>query len=197
MLGLPFCAVCRRQIVATLSPHLPPKTIFKEIKDAKHEKIEKHEKLEKPEKLEIKDHKHEKLEKPEIKDHKHEKNEKVEKLEKLEKLEKVEKIEKPELKDHKPEKFEVEGKRLEPERSPVEIPKLKDAEVQPWQGLGDIATRVAQLEATIARMAHFITPEMRPDLSKGALLGEPDVGPEVAARPTSRPAKRSRRKRRS
>ena len=45
-LGFPFCAVCRRVINETLTPHLPTKSIFKELKD---EKIEKTEKIEKNE----------------------------------------------------------------------------------------------------------------------------------------------------
>jgi hypothetical protein len=45
-LNNPFCAVCRRVIVNTLTPHLPTKTSLKDLKDFKVEKIEKLEKLE-------------------------------------------------------------------------------------------------------------------------------------------------------
>lgn len=167
VLGAPYCAVCRREIVAKLTPHLPPKTIFKDIKDAKHEKLEKLEKLEKHEKLEVKDHK-------------------------------LEKIEKPELKEVKLEKLEFEGKRFEPEKGLVEIPKLKDAEVFPWQQFEDIEQRITRVESTLVRLEHFITPEMRPDLSRGALRGEADVGAAPpAAAPKARGAKRARRKGRS
>jgi hypothetical protein len=166
MLGVPFCAVCRRQIVATLTPFLPPKTIFKEIKDAKHEKLEK---------FEAKEFKLEKIEKPELKEFK------------------LEKVEKRELKEFKPEKIEVEGKRLD-----AEFPKLKDGEIDPWRDLDDIRNRVAQVETTLARLTHFITPEMRPDLSRGALRAEADVGATpVVAEPQSRVGKGSRRRRRS
>jgi hypothetical protein len=42
-LGKPFCVVCARRIVKTLTPHLPPKLVLKDIKEHKHEKFEKHE----------------------------------------------------------------------------------------------------------------------------------------------------------
>jgi hypothetical protein len=45
-LNNPFCAVCRRVIVNTLTPHLPTKTWLKDLKDLKVEKVEKFEKLE-------------------------------------------------------------------------------------------------------------------------------------------------------
>lgn len=137
-LNNPFCAVCRRRIVQTLTPHLPHKTIFKDIKDAKHEKFEKFE-----------------------------------------------------LKERKIEKIEFEGhKRV------FEIPKLKDAENEPWWEI-EIQERLNRIEATVERLAHFITPEERPDVSRGALRGERDVAPaDAVPEKTSRARKRSKRKRR-
>jgi hypothetical protein len=39
---------------------------------------------------------------------------------------------------------------------------------------GSLEERLAQLEAAVAQMAHFVGPELRPDLSMGALKSEPD-----------------------
>jgi hypothetical protein len=40
---------------------------------------------------------------------------------------------------------------------------------------GSIESRLAALEAAVSQLAHFITGELRPDLSQGALSGEEDV----------------------
>jgi hypothetical protein len=97
MLGIPFCAVCRRVIVNELTPHLP-KSIFKEIKDAKAEKLEKFEKFERKE----------------LKEFKKEKHEIPEKWHKPEKLEAKEWKElKPEIEDFKDRGSEVEIPRPE------------------------------------------------------------------------------------
>jgi len=146
-LSNPFCAVCRRRIVETLTPHLPPKTIYKDLKDLKYEKIE----------------------------HK-------------------EFHEKHWIKEWKPEKLEVEGG-----KPVVELPKTKDAELQiPSWHQTELQERLSRIEATVARMAHFITPEQRPDLSRGALRGEPDVAERRSRAPKKEPKapKKSRRKRR-
>lgn len=92
MLSVPFCAVCRRVIVNELTPHLP-KSLFKEIKDAKLEKLEKFEKLEAKELKEFR----------------------------KEKLERWEKFEKAELKEWKELKPEVEG--FKDFGSEVELPR--------------------------------------------------------------------------
>jgi hypothetical protein len=152
-LNNPFCAVCRRRIVETLTPHLPPKSIFKDLKDIKYEKLEKFEKFE-------------------IKEFHYDKHR---------------------IKEWKPEKLEIEiGKPV------VEIPKTKDAEIPSWQET-ELRERLSRLEASAAQMAHFITPEQRPDLSRGALRGEPDVAERPSRAPKKAPKapRKSRRKRRS
>jgi Subtilase family len=111
----------------------------------------------------LKEHKLEKLEKPEKleKREKLEKNEKVEKREKFEKLEGHEKFLKPEKRE-KPEKLEFE--RGSWPQSPSAT----------FAG-GELEERVAALENAIAELTHFIGPELRPDLSGGALSGEEDA----------------------
>src|SRR6185295_16311556 len=39
----------------------------------------------------------------------------------------------------------------------------------------DMSTRLARLEQTVAQLAHFIGPDLRPDLSAGALSYENDL----------------------
>jgi len=53
--------------------------------------------------------------------------------------------------------------------------------VQPVQPVrpeprGSLEERLTRLEAALAQMTHFIKPELRPDLSKGALRRESDLG---------------------
>ena len=123
-LNNPFCAVCSRVINATLTPHLPPKGIFKDLKDHKLEKLEKIEKHEKIEKLE-----------------------KIEKHEKFEKLEKIEKLEKLEHKELKP---EIEVQKLEIEIKLDEVGGL----INPGdivQRLDDLEGQVKRLEHFITQ----------------------------------------------
>src|SRR5262249_40594674 len=123
-----------------------------EIKEHKDHKIEK---LEKNEAKEHKDHKIEKLEKNELKEHKDHKVEKIEKFEKLE-IKEFSKLEHGEKQKTK----EKDGKEL------FEGPGNIDPG-DPAQGLGSAGRGQAQ---------HFINSEDRPDLSGGALSGEPDRG---------------------
>ena len=144
-----------------------PKSLVKDAKDVKHEKIEKtetkekNEKVEHKEKVEIKE-KNEKLEHKELK---------TEKLEKAEHKEKVEIKEKHEIIEHK-------------------IPdKLREGPIGPGPGLHgagagtlggqmvsegseSLAARVQQLEATVGALTSFIEAGLRPDLSGGALRHE-------------------------
>jgi len=124
-LNNPFCAVCSRVINATLTPHLPPKGIFKDLKDHKLEKLEKIEKHEKFEKLE-----------------------KIEKHEKFEKLEKIEKLEKFEHKELKP---EIEVQKLEIELPKLdEVGGLIDPG-DIVQRLGDLESQVKRLQHFITQ----------------------------------------------
>jgi hypothetical protein len=148
-----------------------PKIEKIEIKEGKFEKHEikelKREKFEKPERKEIKQ---EKIEKPERKEIKQEKIEKPERKEV--KQEKFEKLEQWENKDPVLEKPPVrEGKEFV--EGPFDDMGL-DVVVQPIQP--DLAESVRRLENTVSELRHFISTQLRPDLSGGALREEPDVG---------------------
>jgi hypothetical protein len=120
---------------------------------------------EKPEK-EIKETKPERWEKGDFKDTKPEKWEKGEGKDFKEKPEKWEKgdgkdfKEKPEKRE-KMEKWEYDGR-----IRPIEP-------IQPVPG-GTLEERLTRLESAVAQVTHFIRPELRPDLSRGALKREPD-----------------------
>lgn len=118
---------------------------------------------------------------------------KIEKIE-IKEIKEI-KIEKNEIKERKGEKLElIENKRLkdlrdvikpvpegpiprpDPIRDPIRNP------IQPGQSMesggaenGDLASRVAQLEAYVQTLDTFISTDMRPDLSQGALSNEDDL----------------------
>lgn len=117
------------------------------------------------------------------------------KIEKIEIKEGKEiKIEKNEIKEHKNEKLELfENKRLKDLRDvikrvpegPIPIPDPIRDPIRPIGQLGqstegagtggDLASRVAQLEAYVQTLDTFISTDMRPDLSQGALSNEGDL----------------------
>jgi hypothetical protein len=141
----------------------------KQLKESlKIEKIEKFEHKEKPEKIEHK-------EKPEKVEHK----EKPEKFEHKEKPEKLEHKEKPEKAEHK-EKIEFKEKLEFREKLEfIENPQKTIAAEGPGDPGGpveDPLRRLSKLEQTVGELQHFITANLRPDLSKGALKQEPDAG---------------------
>ena len=152
-----------KSVIADKLPH-------KEFKELKVEKIEikehkdlKIEKIEKNEAKEHKDHKIEKIEKNEAKEHKDAK------------LEKAEKNEAKEHKDHKIEKIEhKEHTKIEIAEKPQG--KEKDGkEIFEGPGGDPLGDPLAQ---GAGAAAHFIQPEERPDLSRGALSGEADAKPK-------------------
>lgn len=108
-----------------------------------------------------------------------------------------EKLESKELKDARKElKLEVDGKVILKEKITVESQKLQ-AEIDPADllqagrlrgvgglgapedggdaGGGTLEERLGRLEQAVGELAHFIGPELRPDLGAGALSGEDDV----------------------
>ena len=153
----------------------------KEQKDHKPEVKENKDHKEQKEQKEHKEHKEQKDHKPEVKEHKIEAKEKdhfegppmpaeplgvvdVAAAKLLEsggvakyKLEIVEKSLVKELKEWKDHHEYVVG--------PIGYP-----------GPGPLEQRLAALEQTVVEMSHFIQASQRPDLSGGALSGEPDVG---------------------
>jgi subtilase family protein len=153
---------------------------IKEIKDGKELKIEKIEQKEKPEKREKRE-KVEKDEKAEIKE--------KEGKEKGEIKEKPEIIEK-QVRDEKDFRSEVQkdiGSELK-HKDLVEGGILdRIREVRGLQGIrptgGSVEERLAAIEAAVASLTHFIGPELRPDLSLGALTDEPDLGGQQAKEP--------------
>jgi hypothetical protein len=148
------------------------KAEIKDVKEIKIEKIEikehkdtKIEKLEKNENKEHKDAKHEKIEKNEFKEHKDAKNEKTEKNE---------------IKEHKDggKEFKIEQKEFKVENLEKQLAKEKDGKeiVETQNGnpvVDPVEQRVTALEQNVAGLQHFISTGQRPDLSRGALTGEP------------------------
>jgi hypothetical protein len=154
---------------ATEELKITPEKQLKEF--PKIEKLEKFEHKEKPEKFEHK-------EKPEKAEHK----EKPEKFEHKEKPEKIEIKEKPEKHEHKekPEKFEHKEKiEFKEKLEIIEHPPktlAPEGPSDPGGPVEDPLGRISKLERTVGELQHFITTNLRPDLSKGALKQEPDAG---------------------
>jgi hypothetical protein len=153
----------------------PKENTKAEIKDTKEIKFEK---------IEIKEHKDakvEKLEKNENKEHKDAKNEKLEKNEfKEHKDAKNEKLEKNEIKEHK-EGAKIEQKEFKVENLEKQLAKEKDGKEIVETGNGNpvvdpVEQRISTLEQSVAGLQHFISTGQRPDLSRGALTGEPGGG---------------------
>jgi hypothetical protein len=161
-----------------------PKVELKDFKEIeKHPKVE----FEKDHKAEIKDIKEakiEKLEKNEFKEHKDAKNEKSEKNEIKEHKEGA-KNEQKEFKVEQKETLKVEQKDTLKIESPEKpIGKEKDGKEIVETGTGDpgspVEQRLASLEQNVAGLQHFISTGQRPDLSRGALTGEPGGGAAAA-----------------
>jgi hypothetical protein len=111
----------------------------------------------------------EKSEKPENKELKAEKAERKEGKEL-----KAEKVEQKEGKELKVE--QKEGKELKVEQKEGKLEKNEKLEIEGHRfGGGGLEERIGALEQTIGQLSHFITREMRPDLSSGALSGESDL----------------------
>jgi outer membrane biosynthesis protein TonB len=116
-----------------------------------------------------------KAEKIETKEAVKEKTEKVETKETKEKNEKIEKEvvkEKPETKEQVEKQLEKQlEKNLE-----KQLDKLREAGGIIGAGAAlSFEARLSAVEAAIAQIAHFISGELRPDLSRGALGGEQDL----------------------
>jgi hypothetical protein len=145
-----------------------PKSLVKDAKDVKHEKVEKIEHKEKQEKVEIKE-KNEHKEKIEIK----EKNEHKEKIEVKEKSELIDGKQIDKLHDKLLDKhFDKQPDKLgEGPGGPGPFGGDVGAQMA-GVSVGGLADRVQQLEASVAAMRSFIDASLRPDLSGGALRNE-------------------------
>jgi len=102
----------------------------------------------------------------------------------------IDRRDKPALADYKgykfekPEKYEIKEwkETIKDFKEPKEI--REHYPVQPLQPSGGtgVQQRLDRIEAALAQLTHFISPELRPDLSTGALAREPDVRGDLAAR---------------
>jgi hypothetical protein len=96
----------------------------------------------------------------------------------FEKVQKLEKHEKFEFEKFEFEKVRFDGKQLVEVGIPVQSP-----------GDPGLAQRVATMEAVMGQLLHFIPENLRPDLSKGALIKETDAKPDTPAGTTKQQEK--------
>lgn len=118
-----------------------------------------------------------------------EKFEKLEKLEKHEKFEKHEKLEKDkheklEFKEHVKSEFEKPIQEVDPKGIAENLPGTP-GQIGPDPTLNQ---RLANLEAAVSQLTHFIPKNLRPDLSQGALSQEPDTAKPPQEQPQQTPA---------
>ena len=88
------------------------------------------------------------------------------------------------------EKFQKELEKIKPEKEYPEKFNIKSEFEKPsaetrldpgtklFKGVGNPEDRIRELEDVVERLTHFIGVDLRPDLTTGALKGEPDVGGE-------------------
>jgi hypothetical protein len=94
------------------------------------------------------------------------------------------------------EKFQKELEKFKPEKevfhekfqskSEFEKPSAEtklDPGTRLFKGVGNPEDRIAELEDVVERLTHFIGVDLRPDLTTGALKGEPDVAGGGEAKP--------------
>jgi len=86
------------------------------------------------------------------------------------------------------EKFQKELEKIKPEKEYPEKFNIKSEFEKPsaetrldpgtrlFKGVGNPEDRIRELEDVVERLTHFIGVDLRPDLTTGALKGEPDVG---------------------
>lgn len=110
-----------------------------------------------------------------------------EKIEKFEHKEKFEKIEHKEFKIEKPEHGKEFIAEKHFETGPIGLDPGKTEGFAAPKPAGTVEERVARLEASLLRVSHFIGVDLRPDLSAGALIREPDVAPPPPAKPEVAP----------
>jgi hypothetical protein len=81
-----------------------------------------------------------------------------------------------ELEKIKPEKEFPEKFQVKPEFEKLSVETKLDPGTRLFKGSGSPEERLGELEDAVERLTHFIGVDLRPDLTTGALKGEPDVG---------------------
>jgi hypothetical protein len=94
----------------------------------------------------------------------------------IEKIKPEKEFEKFQLEKIKP---EYEKFHVKPEFEKPSAETRLDPGTKLFKGVGNPEDRLAELEDVVERLTHFIGVDMRPDLTTGALKGEPDVGGEA------------------
>jgi hypothetical protein len=105
----------------------------------------------------------------------------IEKIKPEKEFEKFKEIEKIKPEKEFPDKYQKELEKFKPEK---EIPDKglvegpEDPTKQLFKGTGSAEDRLGALEDAVTKLTHFIGVDLRPDLTTGALKGEPDVSGE-------------------
>lgn len=95
-------------------------------------------------------------------------------IEKVKPEKEFEKFQK-ELEKIKPEKEFPDKFQVKPEFEKLSIETKPDPSTRLFKGVGNPEDRIRELEDVVERLTHFIGVDLRPDLTTGALKGEPDV----------------------
>lgn len=78
-----------------------------------------------------------------------------------------------------PDKLQKELEKFKPEKEfeklAIEVPEDPAARGQLFKRSGSAEDRLSELEDAVTKLSHFIGVDLRPDLTTGALKGEPDV----------------------
>ncbi len=85
-----------------------------------------------------------------------------------------------EIEKIKPEKEFPDKFQTKPEFEKPSAETRLDPGVKLFKGVGNPEDRIRELEDVVERLTHFIGVDLRPDLTTGALKGEPDVSGEKA-----------------
>ena len=100
-------------------------------------------------------------------------------IEKVKPEKEFEKFQK-EIEKIKPEKEFPEKFQVKPEFEKLSIETKLDPGTRLFKGVGNPEDRIRELEDAVERLTHFIGVDLRPDLTTGALKGEPDVAGDEA-----------------
>lgn len=104
-------------------------------------------------------------------------------IEKIKPEKEFEKYKEKEIEKFKPEKEfpdklqkELEKFKAEKEFEKGIVETQQDPSARLFKGSGSAEDRLSELEDAVTKLTHFIGVDLRPDLTTGALKGEPDVG---------------------